>query len=87
MLNKPSSSSALRLSGLECLPVAKMKSKTIMRRTYILLAAFLFATILSTAQNQDFSKVQMKVTKVSGNVYMLEAPAEISELRSATTAS
>ena len=25
-----------------------------------------------SAQNQDFSKVQMKVTKVSGNVYMLE---------------
>jgi cyclase len=25
-----------------------------------------------TAQNQDFSKVQIKVTKVSGNIYMLE---------------
>ena len=23
-------------------------------------------------QNQDFSKVQIKVTKVSGNIYMLE---------------
>jgi cyclase len=43
-----------------------------MRRTCILLAVCLSATILSTAQNQDFSKVQMKVTKVSGNVYMLE---------------
>jgi cyclase len=30
-----------------------------------------FATLLM-AQNQDFSKVQIKVTKVSGNVYMLE---------------
>src|SRR4029077_18978643 len=60
------------LSGLECLPAAKMKSRTIMRRTYIILAAYLFAAILSTAQNQDFSKVQMKVTKVSGNVYMIE---------------
>src|SRR5579863_5584834 len=49
-----------------------MKSRTIMRRTYILFAACLFAAILSTAQNQDFSKVQMKVTKVSGNVYMIE---------------
>jgi glyoxylase-like metal-dependent hydrolase (beta-lactamase superfamily II) len=43
-----------------------------MPRTCILLAACLLAAILSTAQNQDFSKVQMKVTKVSGNVYMLE---------------
>jgi cyclase len=49
-----------------------MKSRTIMRRTYLLVATFLFAAILSTAQNQDFSKVQMKVTKVSGNVYMIE---------------
>ena len=32
--------------------------------------AFLFS--LSFAQDQDFSKVQMKVTKVSGTVYMLE---------------
>jgi cyclase len=30
-----------------------------------------FATLLM-AQNQDFSKVQIKVTKVSGNIYMLE---------------
>ena len=43
-----------------------------MRRTYIFFAACLSAAILSTAQNQDFSKVQMKVTKVSGNVYMIE---------------
>jgi cyclase len=27
---------------------------------------------MAVAQDQDFSKVQMKVTKVSGNVYMLE---------------
>ena len=26
----------------------------------------------ATAQEQDFSKVQMKVTKVAGNIYMLE---------------
>jgi len=43
-----------------------------MRRTHLLFAACLFSAILSTAQNQDFSKVQMKVTKVAGNVYMIE---------------
>ena len=31
----------------------------------------LFAGIVAAAQNQDFSKVEMKVAKVSGNVYML----------------
>src|SRR5271169_4983307 len=37
--------------------------------------AFLFllsTATLVTAQEKDFSKVQIKVTKVSGNVYMLE---------------
>src|SRR6478752_8502045 len=39
---------------------------------------FLFALLVvcfslaAAAQDHDFSKVQMKVTKVSGNVYMLE---------------
>jgi hypothetical protein len=34
---------------------------------------FLFAAFgLVTAQDRDFSKVEMKVTKVSGKVYMLE---------------
>ena len=28
--------------------------------------------VLAAAQDQDFSKVQIKVTKVSGNIYMLE---------------
>jgi len=32
----------------------------------------LLLVCLSFAQNQDFSKVQMKVTQVAGNVYMLE---------------
>jgi len=32
----------------------------------------LLASSLVTAQDQDFSKVQMKVSKVAGNVYMLE---------------
>ena len=35
------------------------------------LAIIGFATLL-TAQNQDFSKVEIKVTKVSGNIYMLQ---------------
>src|SRR5713101_3681008 len=36
-----------------------------------LIAAFLLGASLASAQ-QDFSKVQIKVTKVSGTVYMLE---------------
>ena len=42
-----------------------------MRRIWPLALTVLLAC-LSVAQNQDFSKVQMKVTKVAGNVYMLE---------------
>jgi cyclase len=34
--------------------------------------ALLAATALAFAQDEDFSKVQIKVTKVAGNVYMLE---------------
>lgn len=41
-----------------------------MRQRSILFAACLFATF-SAAQDQDFSKVQMKVSKVAGNVYIL----------------
>jgi glyoxylase-like metal-dependent hydrolase (beta-lactamase superfamily II) len=41
-----------------------------MRKLLILSVALLFASWVS-AQDEDFSKVQMKVTKVSGNVYML----------------
>jgi len=40
-------------------------------RTAIFIAAALLTT-LALAQDQDFSKVQMKVTKVAGNIYMLE---------------
>ena len=43
-----------------------------MSKICILTFALMFSSCLSTAQNRDFSKVQMKVTKVSGNVYMLE---------------
>ncbi len=36
------------------------------------LAAALLTPLAACAQDQDFSKVQIKVTKVSGNIYMLE---------------
>ncbi|MGH9883018.1 MAG: hypothetical protein ACRD6N_16390 [Pyrinomonadaceae bacterium] len=35
----------------------------------------------AVAQQQDFSKVEIKVTKVSGNIYMLEERAETSSPR------
>ncbi len=42
-----------------------------MSKPGLLLAAVL-AAAFSSAQDQDFSKVQIKVTKVAGNVYMLQ---------------
>ena len=42
-----------------------------MRKISLLLAGLFFA-LWASAQDQDFSKVQIKVTKVAGNVYMLE---------------
>ena len=48
-----------------------MKTRTIMRRLPILVAVCCFLTFLA-AQEEDLSKVQMKVSKVAGNVYMLE---------------
>ncbi|HEY7099335.1 MAG TPA: MBL fold metallo-hydrolase [Terriglobales bacterium] len=41
-----------------------------MRRLFLL--ALLSVSLFLHAQDEDFSKVQIKVTKVSGNVYMLE---------------
>ena len=38
----------------------------------MLIAAAAFATTAARGQGQDFSKVQIKATKVSGNIYMLE---------------
>jgi glyoxylase-like metal-dependent hydrolase (beta-lactamase superfamily II) len=38
----------------------------------IFAVTLLLASSLAAAQDQDFSKVQMKVTKVAGNVYMLQ---------------
>jgi cyclase len=42
-----------------------------MRKTAVVLA-FALVACLAAAQDEDMSKVQMKVTKVAGNVYMLE---------------
>ena len=38
----------------------------------LLLPLFLLSTICIQAQQRDWSKVQMKATKVAGNVFMLE---------------
>jgi cyclase len=43
-----------------------------MRKLWILLAICIFTTNQPSAQDQDFSKVQMKVAKVAGNVYILQ---------------
>jgi len=43
-----------------------------MRRLWVFAMPMLLACVLAAAQEQDFSKVQIKVTKVAGNVYMLE---------------
>jgi len=40
--------------------------------TKLFAAVLLFLPILAFAQAQDFSKVQIKATKISGNIYMLE---------------
>ena len=43
------------------------------RREFLLSASLLSAGALAAGQgNQDFSKVQIKVTRVSGSVYMLQ---------------
>ncbi|HEU5404141.1 MAG TPA: MBL fold metallo-hydrolase, partial [Terriglobales bacterium] len=42
-----------------------------MRKVSLCAAVLLFASLIS-AQDQDFSKVQIKLHKVNGNVYMLE---------------
>src|ERR1700746_2101605 len=49
-----------------------MKSRSSMRKLWIIVASGLLASTLAAAQDEDFSKVQMKVTKVAGSVYMLE---------------
>jgi cyclase len=43
-----------------------------MRKVLLVMATLVFLLSCMPAQNNDFSKVQIKVTKVAGNVYMLE---------------
>lgn len=43
-----------------------------MRKAIFFVGVWLLAGAWAIAQNEDFSKVQIKVTKVAGNVYMLE---------------
>jgi len=43
-----------------------------MRKISLLAVSLVLLSFLAVAQDQDFSKVQMKVTKVNGSVYMLE---------------
>src|ERR1051325_8933099 len=44
-----------------------------MRRAFVAVILFLFfAAVCSHAQGQDFSKIEMKVQKVAGTVYMLQ---------------
>jgi cyclase len=67
----------LSRSGLKCQPVVKMKMRPAMRPLIVVLTSTILtlaisASLRGAAQDQDFSKVQMKVTKVAGNVYMLE---------------
>lgn len=50
----------------------KSEGDTVMRKSSLLVTLSLFWCALALTQDQDFSKVQVKVTKVAGNVYMLE---------------
>src|ERR1700719_1461801 len=43
-----------------------------MRKVFVLIWILLVACSLAAAQDEDYSKVQMKVTKVAGSIYMLE---------------
>jgi cyclase len=43
-----------------------------MRKTSLFSLVLMAACSLAQAQDRDFSKVQMKVTRVAGNIYMLE---------------
>src|SRR5215813_12167953 len=51
---------------------AKNNLRIDMRKILLAVAASAFLVSCTSAQNNDFSKVQIKVTKVAGNVYMLE---------------
>ena len=80
----------LPASDLECKPVGKVKMqlRNNTRKSGILLAACVHAGALVSAQDQDFSKVQLKVAKVAGNIYLLQATVRKTlERRSAPTVS
>lgn len=53
----------------------------------VLAAAAMLLSRAASAQEQDFSKVQIKVSKVSGNIYMLEGAAATLPRPSAKTES
>jgi len=61
-------------SDLESQPVGKVKMqlRNNTRKLGILFAAGVLAGALVSARDQDFSKVRLKITKVAGNIYMLE---------------
>ena len=61
-------------SDLECQPVGKvrMQLRNNPRKSGILFAACVLAGGWVSALDQDFSKVQLQVTKVAGNIYVLE---------------
>ena len=44
-----------------------------MRKLGLLSIGLLFGCVVYAAQEQDFSKVEIKVTKVAGDVYMLQS--------------
>src|SRR3984893_10669045 len=43
-----------------------------MPKTWMFAVALVLVACLAAAQDEDLSKVEMKVSKVSGNVYMLQ---------------
>src|SRR3954466_936943 len=52
--------------------VRRMYMRKFRLTTWMLVLGLAIAAVAATAQQQDFSKVQIKATKVSGNIYMLE---------------
>src|SRR5690242_15498350 len=47
-------------------------ARTPMRKNFLVFFPLFFLLTFGSAQEQDYSKVQIKVTKVAGNIYMLE---------------
>src|SRR3954465_1431294 len=52
--------------------VRRMYMRKFRLTTWMLVLGLAIAAVAATAQQQDFSKVQIKATKVSGNIYILE---------------